>query len=174
MMMTSSSFWYRLDQFARQLFPFALTIALLLVSLVPLRLPAYSSVTPSFMVMAVYFWTLYRPDLMPLSAVFVIGLLQDLLTGGILGVSPLVLLTLSVATSSQRRFLSGGLFVTVWAGFVVNAAGAAILAWLLNTLAAGALYDPRPALFQYLFTVGLYPTLGWILARAQRTVLRPA
>ena len=172
--MINASFWYRLDQFARQLFPFALTVALLLVSIVPLRLPAYSSVTPSFMVMAVFFWTLYRPDLMPRSAVFVIGLLQDLLTGGTLGVSAIVLLALSAAITSQRRFLSGALFVTVWAGFVVNAAGAAILAWLLNTLATGAIYDPRPALFQYLFTVGLYPSFGWILVRAQRTILRPA
>ena len=65
-------------------------------------------------------------------------------------------------------------FVTVWAGFVVNAAGAAILAWVLNTLAVGSLYDPRPALFQYLFTVGLYPSIGWMLALAQRSVLRPA
>ncbi len=165
--------WQRLDHLARQLFPFSLTLALLLLSLVPLPLPGYAAVTPGFMVMAVYFWTLHRPDLMPPSAVFVIGLLQDLLTGGTLGVSVIVLLALSFATASQRRFLGGALFVTVWAGFVVNSAGAAILAWGLNTLSAGAMFDPRPALFQYLLTVGLYPSLGWVLARAQRAVLRP-
>ena len=170
----SRPFWHRLDQFARQLFPFALTLALLLASLVPLPLPAYASVTPSFMVMAVYFWTLHRPDLMPASAVFAIGLLQDFLTGGVLGVSAIVLLALGFATGSQRRFLGGALFVTVWAGFVVNSAGAAILAWGLNTLSAGTMFDPRPALFQYLLTVGLYPSMGWILARAQRAILRPA
>lgn len=166
--------WHRLDQFARQLFPFALTLVLLLASLVPLPFPAYASVTPSFMVVAVYFWTLHRPDLMPPSAVFAIGLLQDLLTGGTLGISAIVLLALAFATASQRRFLGGALFVTVWAGFVVNSAGAAILAWGLNTLAAGAMFDPRPALFQYLLTVGLYPSLGWVLVRAQRAILRPA
>ena len=138
-------FWYRLDHLARQLFPFALTLALLLASVVPLPVPAYASVTPSFMVMAVYFWTLYRPDLMPPAAVFAIGLLQDLLTGGILGINVIVLLALSAATGSQRRFLGVALFVTVWAGFVVNSAGAAILAWSLNTVAAGAMFDPRPA-----------------------------
>ncbi len=168
------SFWHRLDQFARQLFPFALTLALLLASLVPLPLPAYASVTPSFLVMAVYFWTLHRPDLMPPPAVFMLGLLQDFLTGGTLGIGAIVLLALSFATGSQRRFLGGALFVTVWAGFVVNAAGAAALTWLLNTLAAGAMFDPRPALFQYLLTVGLYPSLGWVLVRAQRAILRPA
>ena len=167
-------FWYRLDHLARQLFPFALTLALLLASVVPLPIPAYASVTPSFMVMAVYFWTLYRPDLMPPAAVFAIGLLQDLLTGGILGINVIVLLALSAATGSQRRFLGVALFVMVWGGFVVNSAGAAILAWSLNTVAAGAMVDPRPALFQYLLTVGLYPSLGWILVRAQRSILRPA
>ena len=109
----SVPFWNRLDQFARRLFPFALTLALLLASLVPVPLPAYSSVTPSFMVMAIYFWSLHRPDLMPPSAVFAIGLLQDVLTGGVLGVSPIVLLALSFATGSQR---GTGLQTTTGAG----------------------------------------------------------
>ena len=170
----SRPFWHRLDQFARRLFPFALTLALLLASLVPLPLPAYASVTPSFLVMAIYFWTLHRPDLMPPYAVFALGLLQDFLTGGVLGISPIVLLALCFATGSQRRFLGGALFVTVWAGFVVNSAGAAILAWGLNALSAGTMFDLRPALFQYLLTVGLYPSMGWVLARAQRSILRPA
>jgi rod shape-determining protein MreD len=167
-------FWHRLDEFARRLFPFALTLMLLLASLIPLPLPGYAAVTPSFLVMAVYFWTLHRPDLMPPFAVFALGLLQDFLTGGTLGISAIVLLVLSFATGSQRRFLGGALFVTVWAGFVVNAAGAALLAWVLNVLAEGAMFDTRPALFQYLLTVGLYPSLGWLLVRAQRAILRPA
>jgi hypothetical protein len=36
------------------------------------------------------------------------------------------------------------------------------------------MFDTRPALFQYLLTVGLYPSLGWLLVRAQRAILRPA
>jgi rod shape-determining protein MreD len=167
-------FWHRLDEFARRLFPFALTLMQLLASLIPLPLPGYAAVTPSFLVMAVYFWTLHRPDLMPPFAVFALGLLQDFLTGGTLGISAIVLLVLSFATGSQRRFLGGALFVTVWAGFVVNAAGAGLLAWVLNVLAEGAMFDTRPALFQYLLTVGLYPSLGWLLVRAQRAILRPA
>ena len=36
----------------------------------------------------------------------------------VLGISSIVLLALSFATGSQRRFLGGVLFVTLWAGFV--------------------------------------------------------
>ena len=165
--------WQRLDQGARQLSPFALTLAILLASAVPLPLPAYAQVAPSFLVMAVYFWGLHRPELMPTWASFLLGLVQDLLSGGLLGVNALVLLCLALAAASQRRFLGGASFLAIWAGFVVNAAGAAVLAWALNALAASAVLDPRPALFQYLLTVGLYPSIGWLLVRAQRAFLRP-
>src|SRR5262249_6990280 len=104
------AFWQQFDLWARQLWPFLLTFLLLLASAVPLPVPAYAAVAPSFLAMAVYFWTLHRPNLMPSSAVFVLGLLQDLISGAPVGASAIVLLALRFAVLSQRRVLAGGSF----------------------------------------------------------------
>ena len=64
------------------LLPVATTVLAMLLSIQPVHIPGYEAVTPAFTLMAAYHWTIYRPDLLPALALFVIGTLQDLLTGG--------------------------------------------------------------------------------------------
>lgn len=73
--------WRRLDLFARELMPFALTLGLILVGAIPFYVPGLQSVAPSLPFIAVFYWTLHRPDLMPAAAAFLIGLFQDVLSG---------------------------------------------------------------------------------------------
>ena len=68
--------WVRLDHVARSLFPFTLTLLLVMVGMVPLRVPDLSPIVPSLGLIAVYYWAIYRPDLLPAWAVFVIGLIK--------------------------------------------------------------------------------------------------
>ena len=79
---------------------------------------------PFFGLVVVYYWTIYRPDLTPLLGVFAIGILYDLGSGGIVGLSPLLFVTLRglVGIFSQQFRLQG--FVVNW-GF-----------WLLMTILA--------------------------------------
>jgi rod shape-determining protein MreD len=74
--------WHRLDLLARNILPFFATLLLILVGMVPLRVAELSPVIPSLVMVAVYYWTVYKPNLMPLWAVFLIGLFYDLLGGG--------------------------------------------------------------------------------------------
>lgn len=164
--------WTRLDLFARSLFPFALTLLLVMAGMVPVQVPDLSPIMPSLGLIAVYYWVIHRPDLMPSWAVFLIGLVQDLLGGGPLGVNVVLMLLIHALVGSQRRVLATGSFVLVWAVFLPVAAAAGLLGWLLHCLLAGLLIDPRPAVFQYLTTAAVYPCLAWLFAQAQRSVLR--
>ncbi|MFQ5466798.1 MAG: rod shape-determining protein MreD, partial [Kiloniellaceae bacterium] len=164
--------WTRLDLVARSLFPFAFTLLLVMVGMVHLRLPGFSPIVPSFGLIAVYYWAIHRPGLMPSWAVFLIGLIQDLLGGGPLGVTIVVLLLMCAVISAQRRFLVTGSFVLAWAIFLPMAAGVFAVSWLLHGLLLGTLIDARPAVFQYLTTVAVYPCCAWLFARAQRSLLR--
>ena len=82
----------RAVRFLRGLVPVAITVLLVIVSALPWRLPAFAEVTPAFVVMAIFYWTIYRPDRLPYAATFCVGLLQDLLTGTPLGMTALILL----------------------------------------------------------------------------------
>ena len=65
-----SHFWQRIDFIMRSLTPFVLTLVLVVLGQVPLHIPGFAEVAPILPLMAVYHWAIYRPDLLPASAVF--------------------------------------------------------------------------------------------------------
>ncbi len=165
------SFWVQLDSWARNMTPFGLTLIMVIVSMVPMHVPEYARVVPLLSLMAIYHWAVFRPELLPAFAVFVIGLLQDILSGTPVGVHALVFLIVYGLILSQRRFLAGKSFAVVWLGFSLVASGAAVLSWILVSAYNVVLVDPRPVFFQYLMTLGTFPLLGWFLLRWQNAIL---
>jgi rod shape-determining protein MreD len=165
------SVWQRMDAFARHVMPCALSLALAIVSVVPLHIPSFESVAPSLSLIAVFYWTLHRPDLMPAWAVFVLGLLQDALAALPIGVSACVLTSAHAIVVAQRRFLSGKSFGVVWLSFALVAVGAFALSWALSCAYYGALLAPKAILFQAVATFGVYPVLSRLLLRCQIALL---
>ena len=157
-----------------RLMPMLTTVVCVFVSVVPAHLPAFTAVTPAFALMAIYHWTLYRPDLLPFVAVFAVGLLLDMLTGAPLGISSLVLLLAYALVLSQREHLLMRRFSVVWVGFLAVTAAAAVLQWAVVSLFYGMLLDVRAFLFQGVLTVATYPVVSYLLVRVQRTLLMRA
>ena len=137
---------------------------------VRLWLPEVSFVVPTLALMAVYYWGLHRADLLPAPAIFVVGFLQDILSGGPLGMNTVIFLAVYGICVSQRRFFYGKSFLVVWWGFMVVAAGALILEWVFTSVLVETVISPRPAYFKYLITIALYPVIAWLFARVQRTL----
>ena len=163
--------WHRLDLWARNATPFGIAVLLVILNVVPTPILDYAAVTPPLALIAVYHWAIYRPNLLPLTAVFVIGLLQDILSGAPLGVYVLVFLTAYGAVLSQRRFLAGKSFLIYWMGFSITAFGAGIESWLLASIWNLAILDFRFIIFQYLISLGLFPILAWLFLRWQQAFL---
>lgn len=164
----------RLDLLARGLAPLAITFLLMLLSVTPLRSPEVAPVMPALVLTAVYYWAIFRPDLMPVWLVFVLGVLHDLLVGGPLGLGAALLLTAYFAIAAQRRFFAHATFAMLWAGFVLVAAMALAVEWLAGSLLAGRLVDPAATLLRYAATIAAYPCLAWLFGRAQQAFLRVA
>lgn len=162
----------KLDSLARKLTPCGLTFLLILVSQIPFHLPGMARIAPLLPLIAVFHWAIQRPDLMPASAVFMTGLLVDLLSGAPVGVNALVLLTVYGVVVTQRRFFLGKTFPVSWLGFVLVGAGASLLSW---TLVTAYYVTPMPmdaVAFQYLMSVALYPLPAWLFLRWQQVFLR--
>jgi len=168
------SFFNRLDVWARNLSPFALTLLMLVIGTTPLHLPYFVPLGTSLAMISVYYWAIHRPDLLPSPAVFALGLLGDLMGAAPLGVGTLLLLLVYAVALSQRRLFFGQPFLVVWWGFMMIAAGAMSLGWILSSIVGGGAMDPKPTIFAYLMTLALYPALGDLFARAQRSFLRSA
>jgi rod shape-determining protein MreD len=153
--------------------PILSTFLFVLVSVVPLQLPGLAAVTPSFALMAVAHWTIYRPDLLPLTAVFVLGVLLDLLNGTpYVGASALILLIARTAVLVARSHFVNRDFTVMWLGFLALASGVFAFAWAFISVLNGHLLGTRPFLFEGALTVACYPVGSYLLARLHRAFLR--
>lgn len=161
-----------LDRFTRQLVPVALTLALVLLSVVPVQLPSYGSVAPAVSLIAVFYWAMTRPDLQPAAAVFLVGLVEDVLNGYPLGGTAVVLLLAHLVVVWQSRYLHDKGYGVVWLAFALIALAAGIGRWLIVSGVEGTLADLPGALFQVLMTVAVFPLITLVLARVQSSVLR--
>ncbi len=170
----SESSWPGIDRLARALIPTLSTLVLVIIAQLPLAVPYLDRVTPALALIAVYYWSIYRPDLLPAVVVFAIGLIQDLLSGTPVGLTALVLLLVHGIVVSQRRVFLGMTFLVEWWGFLLVASGAAAFAWLAASLLFATLLPPGPVAAQWLLTVGLYPLLTWLISRMRRSLTRAA
>ncbi len=166
------TFGQKLDLLARNLTPLGLTLILVIVDAVPLHVPAFAQIAPMLTMVAIYHWAVYRPTLLPPSAVFAIGLLQDILGGTPLGVTALVLLSVHGVVVWQNRFLAGKSFGIVWLGFGLILAGACVETWILVSAFHGTPVNAQPLAHEFLITLGIYPPLSWLLIRWQQSVLK--
>ena len=166
--------WTRLDLFARQLFPFVMTLALVFVGTIPLHLPGQRVVAPSLSLIALFYWSLHRPDLMPATAAFLLGLFHDILSGAPLGTGASAYLCVHALVHWQRQFFHGKSFGILWLGFTVVATLAALFGWMLTSMLAGTIVDARAAALQTMATIGSFPLVVWVLWRCHLTVLRPS
>jgi rod shape-determining protein MreD len=166
--------WVRMDGWVRHMVPSGVTLLLLLLTAIPTHVPGLAGMTPMLPMMGVYYWAIYRPDLLPAWAAFLVGLLHDIIAGTPLGVNALVMLLVQGVSASQRKFFLGKSFLVAWWAFSLLAAGATGMSWLLMSILAGRLIDPAPAFFQYMLTLGLFPVLTRALARTQMAFLKDA
>lgn len=157
-----------LRRISAALAPTLTAVICVLAGVVPAGIPGFSTVTPLLSVAAIFFWVVARPGYMPPAAVFGIGLLQDVLSGGPIGLWALTLLLVQYLALSQRRFLAGQTFVLGWIGFASIVTGAAGVAWVGACIYYGILLSPLPVFVQAALTILIYPAIALILLSLSR------
>lgn len=139
-----------------------------LMLLVFLPLPFFANLIPHLTLIGVYYWSVFRPGLMPIWLVFIIGVLQDVLSGGPLGMTALLLIMVRLLVSLQgRKFLERDfLFSWLIFGFVAIVFG--LCAWMLasfyNKMPSGTL----ESLGQVILTIAIFPPLYWMLGAVRK------
>lgn len=147
-------------------------LILFLLSVFPFKLLHLAEVRPAFLLMAVYYWAVFRPQtLSPLGA-FLAGLLLDLLAAGPLGLNALTLLGARQLTGRQRRFLFGQSFPVLWMCFFLVSALAFLLQWGVFSLFSLQFMAPRPMLISAALTGLFFPPVSWALGVFGRAAQR--
>ncbi len=159
----------RLDAGARAGFPALFTGLLIAVAAVPVGVPGLAA---AIALPPVFFWTVFRPAAMPAPAVFALGLLLDLVSFAPLGIGVLTLLVAHGVAMRLRDWVVKQSFLLVWLVFCLFAIATAALGFLLHALLMLQVPPRMPAVLQAGMAAGIYPLLGWALARLHMAMTR--
>lgn len=158
-----------LDGFGRIGLTLLIVCVLLLLSVLPLGLQGYGDVRPAFVLMAVYYWAIYRPYMLSPVGCFVTGLVLDLMTGGPVGLHALILVAVRTVTVSQQKLMLAQKFPVMWACFGLVALAAGLVQWLMVALIEQHLTDIYPVVISALLSTLLFPAVAlplYLLNRA--------
>ena len=147
----------------RLLVPYVFIALFFLLDLVPVHIPALGEIRPSFSIMSVFYWAIYRPTLIPNWFVFGLGLLLDLLSGMPLGINAFIFLLVYWIISDQRRVFVGQPFATVMIGFTLVLGLSNALRWFLFGLLSGNWPDIVPTGAVTLTGLLIFPLVSSLL-----------
>jgi len=153
----------RLGLNVRRLFPVLISAALALAVVLPLGLPHWGMLAPPFLLASIYYWSIVRPDLMPPTAAFLLGLLQDLLTGMPLGTGALIMVITQWTMRGQQRFLMNRPFFLIWAAFAPVVLIAGLVDWIVYAIYTLHIAPVDGALARMMLGFILFPVVAWLL-----------
>lgn len=150
--------------------PFLTILMLIILMVLPYNIALISDIMPFLTLIAVYYWSVFKPEFLPIWVVFVLGALQDILMGSPLGLMPLLLIIVQQFIFFQgRQFLERD-FIFNWVVFVMLVFGFGIASWAITSLYFRALLDYWDVLGQILMTIAFYPVITWLLGFTRKIV----
>ena len=151
--------------------PFVIGIACVLLSFVPVGRIFGSSNMPAFALMAIFYWAVVRPDMFPVYAVFVVGLLTDLLSAGPIGLWAFTYVLTYTIVLTQRFLIINVPFSVFWIAFLLAGLIAATISWSIASVIYGDLLPVRPVLTHVLITTAVFPLFAFLFGRIERRIL---
>lgn len=152
--------------------PLLLGLAGVVLLALPLRLFEGTVPTPLLPLVVIYFWTIYAPEYVPSWATFLVGLLQDFLLGGILGIWAGTYLVTQLMILSQRDYFLGRDQLVVWLGFALSASAAGFAVWLILSVLSGSVLTVWPVVWQIAVTIAFYPVPAVLFSGLHERVIR--
>lgn len=163
---------HRMDTWARLSLPVVSLMLLAFIVAIPVGLPGFPNIRPELVLIGTFYWAVFRDDLVPLTALFLIGLFQDSLTGAPLGLTSLMLLVAYGFAQSQKKAFFGRPFFIVWIGFGLLLAPLSLIGWVVASSFQQAVQPLSLVLGQVALTFTLFPIVVLPMIAAQRALLK--
>ena len=127
---------------------------------------------PATFLCVVFFWTIYRPDLLGPVLILILASLLDAIAGLPLGLSALAFLAVRTAAMPRERNFASTSFVIVWASFVLAAMAVLGLRWAIACLWFAHWFDLQPVAVELALTVASYPPIAYMLTKLRPLVAK--
>lgn len=156
----------------QRLSPMFFSLFLILMSYVPLNFVLSSNIRPAVGLVCVYYWIIHRPDIFNLFSVFILGLIEDILSAVPMGTNIFSLLVLYLLLLNLGRFFNGKPFIVTWYGFAILSLLTLFGKWLVVSVYYGQFLPFVQVLFSYCFSVAAYPILSLLNAFVQNYLIQ--
>ncbi|MBP9694314.1 MAG: rod shape-determining protein MreD [Alphaproteobacteria bacterium] len=169
--MTVLSSAYFVKNPVKKLVPGFILMALMIFRFVPQGFYGSAILVDAFLIGALFYWSLFASNLVPLIFCFVFGLCYDLLAGTLLGVMPLCFLVLRSAAYYRRvRFIRSP-FSKIWQYFALSVILAGFVRYLLFSYHAKSMSLFLPLAYDYLLTILFFPLSFFVMRKIHQWLL---
>ena len=155
------------------LVPFLCGLALVFIANIPISFVGGVVPPPLLGLVPIYFWCLVRPDLMTPAAAFVIGVLEDTMSGAAPGVWTLSFVLAYALVSRQRESFAGLGGLGAVLGFAAAALAAIAAAYTIVAIYYGAVPPLGPVVAQLAMTVAAYIPVTYVISAIHHRLVGP-
>lgn len=148
---------------ARFCVPYTLIFVFWVLDMISLNIPYFQDVQPSFMLMFLFYWSIYRPTLIPSLLVFMMGLMLDLVSGFPVGLHALLFILIQRVITDQRKIFSGQPFWTVLFGYCLVAVFFNLVQYFVFGLIRGDFISYQPVLATIMLSIIFFPFVSLIM-----------
>lgn len=160
-----------LASYFQRMLPLLCSLVMLFFSYIPLDLPISNHIRPSVGVICAYFWLLHRPDVFNLLSVYILGLVEDIISSVPMGTNIFTLLIMYLLVTNLSRFFNAKPFVIIWYGFALFSLVTFLSKWLLVSVYYSHFLPLPSVMFSYLLTTAVYPILSVINVFVQNRLM---
>ena len=135
----------------------------------PARLTQATDLMPLLPLIALFLWSTIRPYFIPPIVIFVVGILQDLLTSGPMGVWALAYLVALTVMRVRKEDSTTRDLGPLWFRFVATTAIAVVVAWAGGSLAISGPAAIQPMAIEAAASILMFPLIALVTVRKRQS-----
>ena len=155
----------------QRLIPLLSSLFLILISYIPLNIGYFNNIRPMIGIVCIYYWIINRPDIFNLLSVFVLAIINDIISSAPFGANLLCFLVMYILASNIQRLIFGKPFSIDWYAFMALTLAVFFFKWLIVSVYYRQAMPVVILFFSYGITVAIYPFISFIFAFIQNNLL---
>ena len=170
------SFLKRFIGILRVIYPFISAVIAVIGSVAWFKGADSASSAPLLALAVIYYWRSTRPFLLPFWTLAMLSLLQDFVSGSLLGFHFFIFLPTIILTQMKFIWRFGNLFAPAWLWFIIVVATCfsieIVISFFIQLYQSAQIINPLDGIWRYILTWTCYPLVAWLLTSLDRWVVR--
>jgi len=148
--------------------PVLFLLFLFMWNMTPLPFTGGDFINPHLYLMGVYYWSMYRPTLVPPWLCFLAGIVTDIVINAPVGLNAFTFTLIQWIVNGQRRFLMGQPYIAIWAIFGLIVFAISIGQWTVLGLLHMRFPGFSSAIIDAAASFFLFPFISFIMVQTHR------